>query len=161
MKRLQIDEKEALKLYKDASKEFKTILENTFGKEYFDQNITDKVYNIETLCEYLDIDKDELFIFPENTKNKHQRMINACNILPKVVEVYNEGVILDWNDTNVYKYFPSLYFSGSGVEVDCFSWCILLDHPGRFYYKSQDLALKSYNNFKSYFEDYWGYKVNK
>jgi hypothetical protein len=159
MKQLKIDEKEALKLYKDASKEFKIVLENTFGKEYFNQDITDKVHDIDSLCEFLEIDEDELFIFPKNTKNKHERMINACNILPKIAEVYNEGVVLDWDNTNQYKYLPYLSFSGSfRAVVHSYVWHCLLGSPVGFAHKSSDNSLKAYKNFKSYFEDFWGKK---
>lgn len=109
---LKIEEKEALRLYPAASGEFKVILENTFGKEFFNQKIWNKVYNIYTLCEYLDIDEDDLYIFSKNTKNKHEKFINACNILSKIAEVYNEGKILDWCNANEYKYFPYKYMTG-------------------------------------------------
>lgn len=162
MKQLKIDEKEALKLYKEASKEFKIVLENTFGKEYFNQDVTDKVYDINSLCEYLEIEEDELFIFPKNTKNKHERMINACNILPKIAKIYNEGIVLDWNNIDKYKYLPYLSFSGSGgAGVTSGGWFYYLHDPGEFYYISNEKSLKAYKNFKSYFEDYWGNKESK
>lgn len=159
MKTLKIDEKEALKLYKTASNEFKQILEDTFGKNYFNQDITDKVYDIDSLCEYLGIDEDDLFLYSKNTRDKHERYLNACNILSKIAEVYNEGVILNWKNINEYKYLPYLYFSGCSVEVFFYAWNFALFTPIGLYYKSDKLSRVSYNNFQSYFEDFWGIKA--
>lgn len=157
MKTLKINEKEAIKLYKTASIEFKQILEDTFGKEYFNRDITKEVNDIDSLCEYLDINKEDLFIYSENTKDKHERFINACNILPKVTKIYNEGVELDWNDSNIYKYLPYLYFSSGSGAVYFDFWRYALYFPSGFYYKSDSLSRKSYSNFQKYWEDYWEY----
>jgi len=159
MKTLKIDEKEALKLYKTASNEFKQILEDTFGKDYFNQDITDKVYDIDSLCEYLGIDEDDLFLYSKNTRDKHERYLNACNILPKIAEVYNEGVILNWKNTNENKYLPYLYFSGGSIAVRFSSWSYALSASVGLYYKSDNLSRKAYENFQSYFEDFWGIKA--
>lgn len=158
-KTLKLDEKDALRLYPTASPEFKSLLESNFGKEFFNQKITDKVHDIETLCEYLGIDEDDLFIFKKNTKNKHERYINACNILPKIAEVYNEGTVLDWKNTNVYKHLPYLYFSGGSCGLLLY-WCTTLHCPVGFYYKSDELSKKSYENFQTIFEDFWGLKAD-
>ena len=159
MKTLKIDEKEALKLYKTASNEFKQILEDTFGKNYFNQDITDKVYDIDSLCEYLGIDEDDLFLYSKNTRDKHERYLNACNILPKIAEVYNEGVILNWKNINEYKYLPYLSFSCGSFAVYFSFWCDTLSAHVGLYYKSDKLSRAAYKNFQSYFEDFWGIKA--
>lgn len=159
MKKLQIDEGQALKLYKTASNEFKQVLEDTFGKDYFNQDITDKVDDIESLCEYLRINEDDLFLYPKNTRDKHERYLNACNILPKIAEVYNEGVILNWKNSNEYKYLPYLWFFGSSLGVYFSGWSHDLYCPVGLYYKSSDLSKKAYKNFQIYFEDFWGQKA--
>lgn len=43
MKNLQINEDKALKLYPNASAEFKQMLDDSFGKEFFSRKITDRV----------------------------------------------------------------------------------------------------------------------
>ncbi len=160
-KTLKLEAQTALKLYPTASTEFKTMLEETFGKEFFNQKITDKVYNIDTLCEYLEIDESDLFIYKKNTKDKHERYINVCNILPKIAQVYNEGIILDWKNINIYKYLPYLYFSGgSGVVVPGLGWGSYLLAPAGLYFKTNNLSETAYKNFKSYYEDFWGLKVD-
>jgi len=162
MKTLKLSDEKALELYKNADQSFKCLLEENFGKDFFKPKlITDKVFDIETLCEYLNIDEDELYIFKKNTKDKHERYINACNILSKIAQVYNEGVILDWKNSNIYKYLPYLSFSYSGGWVVAFSsWrCSLYGSVG-LYYKTNELSKSSYNNFQSIWEDYWGMKAN-
>lgn len=159
-KTLKIDESEALRLYPTASKEIQSIFESTFGKEFFKPKvITEIVFDEETLAEHLGIDGDELFIFDKNSKDKHERFINACNILPKVAEIYNEGKILNWNNTSEYKYLAYLNFYGGSAGVSFDGWGDYLGTSAGFYYKNNDLSKASYNNFKKYFEDYWGYKA--
>lgn len=162
-KTLTLNSEKALKLYKTADESFKSLLEENFGKEFFKPKlIYDIVFDIDSLCEYLNIDESDLFIFNKNTRDKHERYLNACNILPKIAKIYNEKTILDWNNTNIYKYLPYLYVSGGSLGV-CFSYCWAygLDYPIGFYYKTSELSQKSYENFKSYFEDFWGMKANK
>lgn len=43
MKTLQIDEANARKLYPKATEAFKTMLEDSFGKDFFSQKITDRI----------------------------------------------------------------------------------------------------------------------
>lgn len=158
MKKLQIDEKEALRLYPIASKEFKIILESTFTKEFFNRDITEKVNDINSLLEFLDLEENELFLFDINTKDKEKKYLNACKILPKIAEIYNEGKVLDWKNTSEYKYFPYLNFSnGGGSSVLFYGWSYRLYCPVGFYYVTDNLQQKAYKNFKKYFEDYWGY----
>lgn len=118
MKTLKISNKKALELYKNADETFKSLLEENFGIEFFKpKEITDIVFNIETLCKYLDIDESKLFIFPKNTKDLHERYINACNIIPKIVSVYNQGTILDFKNSNQYKYLPYKYLASWSLVV--------------------------------------------
>ena len=159
MKTLKIDESEALRLYPTASNELKTIFEATFGKEFFiPKKITDKVFDIDSLCEYLSISEREIYIFNKNTKDKHQRFINACNIIPKIVKLYNEGTILDWNNTGEYKWMPyKSFYGGSGV-VAHYCWFSSMYCCGGFYLKSKELSEAIYKNFPELWEDYWNTK---
>lgn len=160
MKTLKIDEKEALKLYKTASNEFKQILEDTFGKNYFNQKITDKIQDLDDILEYLALDEDELYIFPKNTKDKFERYINACAIIPKIVEVYNEGKELDWNNTNQYKYLPYYEFSRSGgwSFLSYVGWDFVACGPAGLHYKSLELLNDACKKFNDIYIDYFSFK---
>lgn len=156
MKKLQIDEKEALNLYKDASKEFKIILENTFGKEYFNRKITDIVYDVDSLLKYLDLTLNDIIPYPK-AKTKVEKSLNAQAIIYKVTEIYNEETILDWNNTNQYKYLPYFNKVGSAwVAGSCTSgWCTA-DCSCGLYYKDSNLALLGANNFIEVYNDLLG-----
>jgi ribosome-associated toxin RatA of RatAB toxin-antitoxin module len=160
-KTLKLDVKTVLRLYKTANAEFKELLEESFGKDFFKpKNIYDLVSDVDSLAEHLGYEEsDELFLFNKNTRDPHEKFINACNILAKVAEVYNEGTKLDWNNTNVHKYIPYLYFSDGSRVVGFFGGSDL-DSPGCFYVKSEVLARENYKNFKKYWEYYWGYKAS-
>ncbi len=159
-KAIKLTDQQALDLYKSSNDEWKQILEDNYGKDFFKpKDITNEVNSILTLADYLDIEIDELFIFNRNTKDSHEKFINACNILPKVAEIYNEGTILNWKNTNEYRYCPYKYFSGGSGQVGLsYVWSSLLHCPGGFYYKSSKLSEASYNNFTKYWEDYWNVK---
>lgn len=159
MKKLQIDEKEALKLYPKASDEMKSIFESTFGKDFFKpKNIWEIVNDEDSLAEYLNIETEDLFVFKENTKNKEERYLNACRILPKIARVYNEETILNWNNASEEKWFCYKDFClGRGGVVEFDLWFYNRLCPAGFYYKNQNLNKKAYENFKIYFEDYLNY----
>lgn len=117
------------------------------------RQIYEKVYNINTLINHLGYNP---LIYP-SPSNKFEKYINACSVLAKVAEVYNEGVILDWKNINIYKYLPYKYYSGGSCSVyGSDSWCISLYASAFLYYKSEKLSKESYNNFKEYWGDFWG-----
>lgn len=125
------------------------------------KDITTIVHDIESLCKYLNITEKELFIYPKDTIDKHERFINACNIIPKVSIVYNDGTELgekEWKNSSIYKYCPYKYFSSGSGSVVFVTWLSVLVFPGGFYLKNQKLAESHYNNFTKYWEDYWQIK---
>lgn len=157
-KNLVISEKEALRLYPNASNDLKIILEETFTKEFFNTKITDIVFDEETLANYLKINLNSLLIYSSNTINKRELYINACIILPEIAKIYNEDKILNWSNTNEYKYLPYKNFSGGGSGgVGFFGWCGGLVCPCGFYFKNKQLAEIAYNNFKKYYKAFWNY----
>lgn len=158
-KKLVITEEEALKLYPNASIEWKEILENNFTKEFFNRKIIDIVFNEETLAKHLNIELCKLLPYSINTTNEQELYINACIILPKIAKVYNERKVLDWSNNNESKYLPYKFFSGGGSGVVSFSaWYGTLGCPCGFYLKTQQLSKDAYNNFKKYYEAFWSYK---
>ncbi len=61
MKTLQLDEATARKLYLTADAAFKTILEQSFTKDFFTQKITDRVKTLADACKELGKDINTLF----------------------------------------------------------------------------------------------------
>lgn len=154
--KIELTKDEAIKFYNSSSdKGFKELLENNFGKDFYkQQEIYNKVNDLTSLS--LELGYNPLiFKLPSNDFEKY---INACSVLSKVSEIYNEGIILDWKNINIYKYLPYKYYnSGSGSVSDSDAWYYVLDASARLYYKSSELSKKSYKNFKEYWEDYWSF----
>jgi hypothetical protein len=162
MKILKISEDKALNLYKDASKELKEILEDSFGKEFFKpKSITDRIKTIEDVFEELGEDyNDYIPPFPK-AKTKEEKSCNAQMLLFKIAKVYNEGTILDWKDSNQPKYFNYKYFSGGSCLVDSLSWNTYCSYSAGLFYKSKSLSEDSYNKFKNIYNDYYLLVKNK
>ena len=109
MKALKIEEEKALLLYPKASEEFKSILEDTFGSDFFKRDITDRIKTYEDACEVLGID-------PENQpdvsdcENEDVKSILAYHKLIIICRALNEGWKPDWTNTSEYKYYPWFQF---------------------------------------------------
>ncbi len=121
--------------------------------------IYERVTDFKSLLKELNTTEAKLLPYKYNTSNKFEQYINACIILAKVAELYNEGTVLDWTISNVYKYYNYKYFSGGDCSVDvsvCFSALI---GSSRLCFKSKELAQKAYQNFKDEYEQYWSVDV--
>lgn len=153
-KKIEISEEKAIELYnKSNDSSFKELLEENFGKDFAKpKNIYDIVKDLKSLTQYL---KYSPLIYP-NPNNSFEKYINACSVLNKVAKIYNEGVILNWKNTNQYKYLPYKYYSCGSISVGASgSWRSVCYASGSLYYKSSLLSQKSYENFKDFWEDYW------
>lgn len=158
MKTLKIDESNALKFYKDATKEFKAVLEDTFGKTFFSQKITDRIQDIDDIWDYLGITENEVIIF-KNPKNKIEKRINATEILHKIAEVYNEGTVLDFTNLKQDKYIPYFKKNSSGgwsFSGNFVSWFSAASSSVGLYFKNSDLAINAGKKFEKYYNDYLG-----
>jgi len=111
MKTLQIDEKNARALYKGASKEFKATLEDTFGKEFFSGNITDRIKTLDDVFIENGRDPEEITAILENSDLEEDE--KYYKILKHITRALNEGWEPDWADSSQGKYYPWLEFSRS------------------------------------------------
>lgn len=159
-KKLELGIEQAIRLYSNASPEMKEIFEATFGKDFHKVDITDKVYDLDTLIEYLGYDPRPMKVLSTHSEKEQQfgNYINACAIIKNVVELYNEGTVLDWKNSNQYKWRPYKYFSGGSWVVDFYYYYCRLCGSVFEFYKSKELSEKGYNNFKSFYEDFWNHK---
>lgn len=115
MKTLKLSNEKALSLYKNSNQEWKEILEENYGKDFFKpKEITDIVFDIDSLCEYLNIEYNDLVPYP-TPKDAFQKYMNSCALIPKIVKVYNEGIILDWSNQNQRKYYPWFKFENGSM----------------------------------------------
>lgn len=109
MKTLQINEKDARRLYKDGSSEFRTVLETTFGKEFFNGKVTDRVKTYEDACEELG---EQVLNEPALLKlgvTPHEIITRR---LETITRALNGGKVID-----VYsgedRWYPYFYHNGS------------------------------------------------
>ena len=112
-KTLTIEESKARSIYKTASPELKIMLEDTFGKEFFSQKVTERIKTYEDACV-------ELNIIPicENTllKNGFTKDEIAYRKIKTIIQVLNEGWQADWNNEYQDKWIP-WFHQGSTVGL--------------------------------------------
>lgn len=110
MKTLQISEQKARELYKSGSSELKSILEESFGKDFFSQKITDRVKTYEDACRELStspLDENKLM---ELGLTKHDI---AYQKLVTIIKALNEGWVPDVCDSSVYRWYQWFKTNGS------------------------------------------------
>jgi len=72
MENLQINKETAKKIYPTAPTEIKLILEQTFGKGFFSENIMDKVKSVEDAISVLGDSHEEVVELNKLVRNKHK-----------------------------------------------------------------------------------------
>ena len=114
MKNLKISQDTALSLYPTASPEFKKMLEETFGVEFFKpKTLFDIIKTYSDVCKQL--------CEPEETCPYRQ--------LKQIERLFNGNWRKDWSNSRQNKYYPyfqykagvGLAFSGSCYDVSCCS----------------------------------------
>lgn len=125
IKTLQLTAKQARELYKSATPEWKEILEETFGKEFFSQSIMDRVRTYEDAC-------TELGEEPLNEESLRNLGFTKDEIvyrkLKTIVRALNEGWVAKVYDNSEERYYPYFYhnespsgfaFCGSDFDYSC------------------------------------------
>lgn len=110
MRTLQISEKKAMELYKNGSDELKTVLEESFGKEFFQRKITDRIKTYEDSCSELGINSLDETKLMELGLTKHDI---AYQKLATIVKALNEGWVPDVCDYDVKRWYPWFKPNGS------------------------------------------------
>lgn len=112
---LEISEKTARRLYKDSSNEFKTTLEETFGKDFFSGKVTDRVKTYEDAC----VETGEI---PINEADLLKAGFTSDEIVYRkiktITKALNEGWIADWKDGVQQKWIPWFMLSSAGFVFD-------------------------------------------
>lgn len=120
MKTLQIEESKAKELYKTASAEFKAMLEDSFGKSFFNNDWMDLWHKF---CK----DYNQNITLPfSHPKTRQEESTNAYHMLIHIVPVKRGNWEPDYNNDNQYKYEPRFYMnsaSGFGFrDAGCGTW---------------------------------------
>lgn len=99
----------------------------------------------------------DILIF-KSPQNAFEKYINACVLIPKIVQAYNEGWEPDWNDSKEYKYFPRFEKNGLIWSVDYYDFLGTdSDLPGSHYYKNSDILMSSCKKFEEIYNDWLNY----
>jgi hypothetical protein len=109
---IKISKNNARKLY-STMPEFKSTLEDTFGKEFFSGKITDRIKTYEDACSDLGetpLNEKELLSVGFTIDEINYRKLKT------VTKALNEGWVPDWTNTNQQKWVPYFRLS-SGVFV--------------------------------------------
>lgn len=110
MKTLQLSEQKARELYRSGSKELKTVLEESFGEDFFSQDVTERVKTYLDACHELGrepLDEKKLL---ELGLTEHDI---AYQKLAIVTEALNGGQKLNVCDANVERWYPWFKPNGS------------------------------------------------
>ena len=143
MRALQIEESKARSIYKTASPELKTMLEDTFGKEFFVETIMDKIRNRADAFNFyvknhsgIKVESVSLYSeFLNKTFAYYQALI--------IVKVLNEGWEADFNNDEI-KYY--IYYNANNDVFGTMS-CENNAYSVGLYFKTRELALYFIDTF--------------
>lgn len=150
MQTLQIDETKAKSLYKTASAEFKTMLEDSFGgKQFFSEKITDRVKTFEDACNVTgDYPKSDRFT--EGTTDEI-----AYKKLKVIIAALNEGWTPDWNNSNEVKYYPWFEMRSGFRLTYVFDYYRASNVGSRLCFRTRDLANYAVSQFPDLYKDFF------
>lgn len=142
---LEIKRENAIEAFENGTPKQRALLENLFGKSVFIKDIKQRVKTYTDACEVLSIDPNSI---PE-----HDRIL----IIRKALV---EGWSPNWSDSNQYKYYPWMKFSGSGFSFGGFAGDLTLTFVGsRLCYPTRELAEYAGKQFSKEYTDYLTFEI--
>ncbi len=104
-KQLQMDEGTAIKLYPTAAPEFKELLEQNFGKDFFNQKITDKIkdYNSVLKLSCLTEETDNIKVVGFN--DQENEVVKTFIQKMRITKIYREGHVFKRGDKRWHPYY--------------------------------------------------------
>lgn len=139
MDTLKIDKSKAKRLYNTASTELKEMFEDTFGKEFFSEKITDRLKTFDDCCMEIGTSEDEFNKkFASLGLDIDTIFYEKCKIICKAL---NEGWKPNYKDGSEAKYHSWFAASGGGFSFDdCSCTITVTDVGSRLCVKSRELA---------------------
>ena len=136
---LNLEQSNAIKAYNEGTSSDKLLLERLYGKEVFNQKITDRVKTFEDACEVLGIGTSIPNV--DNLRKKDRASVIAQYKLLVIIEALNEGWTPNWDNNNEYKYYP--YFdmrNNTPVFGDYYNWFTVSTTSSHLCLKTSALA---------------------
>lgn len=150
MKTLSISDQDARKIYPSALPELKTILEGSFGKDFFSQKITDRIKTFEDACAETGINPND-----ENFRIGTPDEI-AYKKLKVIVKALNEGWFPNWNKSSEYKWRPWFYLDSPGFRFhDTYCGRTGSTVGSRLCFKSEELCEYAAKQFIDLHKDFF------
>lgn len=112
MQELKLTGATARRIYSKAPPEFKEVLEESFGKEFFSAKVEDRIWSVEDACRETGRDIDQVIPFP-NPINQFQDSLNATAEWAVIAEAFNGSEIPNWRDPKQKKHIPWAKMDGS------------------------------------------------
>lgn len=160
MEALKLNKDTAIKLYPNASTEFKKMLEETFGEKALRPKVTDRVKTFENACRVLGIKATGAF----TTNTPVEELLNDCKSISAyaklivIARALNGGWEPDWNDSDEYKYYPWFRMSSgsaSGFSCDGYGYgCTSTGVGARLCFKSRELAEYAGKQFEDIYREF-------
>ena len=141
MKTLQLSESKARSLYKNGSDEFKVLLEESFGKSFFSQSVTERIKTYEDACiELGESPIDEVALRKLGLNNNDIAYMK----LTQIVRALNEGWVAKVYN-NEYRWYPWFVHKGSpsAFAFDDSSYANCSSHSGsgsRLCFRTKELS---------------------
>lgn len=153
---LEINEDTARRLYPSSSVEMKAILEDTFGKPFFSQKITDIVKSFEdALALHGKVSDNLQILFSYNGVDREMVATVAFAKLSLIRKVLNEGWEPNWENSKELEYYAWFNMSsGVGLSYYDYGYACSSTHVGsRLVFKTKDLAEYAAKQFKDLYQD--------
>jgi hypothetical protein len=129
-------------------------LEDTFGKDFFSNKITDRIKTYEDACA-------ELGIKPIDEAKMKQVGFTDDEItyrkIKTITQALNEGWKCDWNDSDQHKWYPWFKMSSGGFVFDGTYYAYSDAYAGdasRLCFKSEELAIYAGKQFLQLYSDF-------
>ena len=151
---LNVDKKNALKAWREADNKGKSLLENLYGKEVFEnQNVMDRIKTFEdALQETGRPGVPDFSCLPDDMRKYFEAQYKMCVI----TEALNEGWKPDWDNDDEYKYYTWFTMSPSFFAF-AYSTCgnsrAFAGSGSRLKFKTRELAEYASKQFVDIWKD--------
>jgi len=150
---IKISKSNARKLY-SIMPEFKSTLEDTFGKDFFTGKITDRIKTYEDACIELGeepMDEKKLINLGFTTDEINYRKLKT------ITKALNEAWVPEWTNSNQAKWVPYFRLSSGGFVfygADCDCSAASAGYGSRLCFSSDELATYAGNQFSDIYKGF-------